>query len=160
LREVVPPIGPLVPRAIAGRRIGVVADPALAEALCSYLAELGAEVVPPLVRCRREESVAAALRGPRPGGVRPHDPSLDSLGAWVRAAGADGPLDLVVGSSRERELLKSSGVPFLELGYPSVHWRPLVAAPNLGFAGALHLAHRISNRLADTGFERMARDKA
>ncbi|MBM4398655.1 MAG: hypothetical protein FJ087_23580, partial [Deltaproteobacteria bacterium] len=30
LREVVPPIGPLVPRAIAGRRIGVVSDPALA----------------------------------------------------------------------------------------------------------------------------------
>lgn len=152
LRAVVPGIAPLVPCRIAGRRIGVVADPATATGLSAFLAELGADVVRPLIRCRRPEDVPEGLRSDD--GIRRHDPSLDSLRAWFRAATAVAPLDLVIGSSREREMLPA-GIPFLEMGYPSVHWRPLSDAPRLGFAGALHLVERISNRLAETRYDRL-----
>jgi nitrogenase molybdenum-iron protein alpha/beta subunit len=158
LAGAVPLVAPLVPSVFAGRRIAVVAEPALAAGLCGWLAELGVRVEGPIVRCRRAEGIPAGLA--TAGDVRGFDPSVESLTRWMSRLIEDGPLDLVVGSSREREVLRSFDTPFLELGYPSIHYRPLRDAPRVGFAGAVHLAERLANRLAETRYERLVRRHA
>jgi len=149
LEALVPLIGPMVSRVFAGRRVLVIAEPALAEGLSEYLEELGMEALGPLWRCRRQDALPKSVRKRAQPGPRLYDPSQESLQGFVDQALREGPVDLVIGSSLEREMLSGRGLPFLELGFPSFQYRPLVPSPDLGFSGALHLAHRLSLKLAE-----------
>jgi nitrogenase molybdenum-iron protein alpha/beta subunit len=150
LAEVVPRIAPMVPRVFARKRVAMVAEPALADGLCAYLQELGMEVVGPLYRCR--DATAVGKQGERTSmNIRSFDPSVHTVTELVRTAPH---LDLMMGSSREHEVVVRRNVPFVELGFPSFHYRPLVDDPYVGFAGALHFAHRISMKLVETSYLR------
>lgn len=152
LSFVVPKLAPFVPTLFAGSKIGIVADPVLARGLGSWLAEMGVCVIGPIFRCRREDWLTSDEKSTD--GIRRYDPSIESLTSWVMNESESGPFDLIIGSTREREALRKIRVPFLELGYPSVNYRPVCDSPRIGFSGALHLAERIANCLAEIRFER------
>ncbi len=145
LRKTTPILAPLVARELVGRRVALVAEASLAVALADYLRELGVEVIGPMLRQRR-----ASSEHPKLG----FDPSVGSLDALLDEASANEPVDLVIGSTWEREAVANRGLPFVELGFPSFHHRPLLPTPVLGFTGALHFVERLTMALADARFQR------
>ena len=66
---------------------------------------------------------------------------------WTRQA-QDG-VSLVIGTSNERAAAQSLGVPFVEMGYPSLITHALYDSPWMGFNGVLWLANRLHNLLAE-----------
>ncbi len=160
LRDLVPRLAPVVSRAFVGRRVALIADPTIGIPLAAYLRELGLEVVEPVHRRRRPASIPGLERDPEDSRARRWDPSAASLARFTEETLDEGQLDLVIGSSWEREILAPYGVPFLEFGFPSMHHRPLVDAPFVGFAGALHLADRLFGALSNGTYERLVREQA
>ena len=152
LSECVPVIGSMVTRELDGARALVIADPALAAGLTRFFQEVGIECAATLYRCRRPGSISAVDSTQEVFGWPAYDPSVDSVTNVAKAALRDGPLNLIVGTSRERGLLTGFDAAFLELGFPSCFFRPIAEAPFLGFRGALHLVHRIVERFADRRF--------
>ncbi len=153
LDRVVPRLAHPVARVLAGKRAVVCAEPALADGLRCFLGDVGVEVASIVYRCRSRAGVEGRLPpDPDRPPVRHWDPSARSLAAVMAEAARDDPVDLLIGSSWEREAALRAGVPFLEIGFPSVHWRPLVPSPRLGFEGALHLTQRMLQALLDARY--------
>ena len=161
LHGAVPRLSHVVATVLTGKRVLVCAEPGLADGLRKFLTELGMEALGPMYRCRTLPGVQARLPDdPERPPVQHFDPSVRSVAELLEAEARIAPVDLVLGSSWERATAHHAGVPFLELGFPSLHHRPLTPAPFLGFDGALHLAGRIADALLVGRFEASLRRAA
>jgi nitrogenase molybdenum-iron protein alpha/beta subunit len=131
---------------LAGRGVAVCADPFLAEGLVCFLREMGLRV--PLVVVESRHS----------GQARPFekmgipevlvDPDHLGLRDRLEALAGGGGLDLIIGNSFKRGLLRGRQIPLLELGFPSFFHHCFHPSPYLGFEGAACLLSRIYNLLS------------
>lgn len=151
LRHIVPRIDQYVRRFLLGRRAVVVASAAWLPGIVQCLTEdLGIEVVAALQRSRRDE----AQPDTNPLDVaRTFDPSEASLRHHIDAALAQGGLDLVIGSSWERNALHRAhqAIPFVEFGFPQERAHFLAPTPHLGFGGVATWAQRVYEALVAGG---------
>jgi len=145
LRRVLPRVDQAVSRRLAGRRVALAALPDWSEGVERMFREdFGLEVAARVRRCRLTDpgnetaEVSQDL-------LRDHDPSVASWNALLRRAMENGPLDLVAGSSWERNAIEgpAGALPFLEFGYPCMSWHDLVGHPGLGLDGTVAWAHRL-----------------
>ncbi len=133
-------------RRLAGRRVALAALPEWLPGLARTMEEdLGMEVA---VRLRRGRSAdpsdpdSPASQDPD----RDHDPSVLTWNRHLSRALSDGGLDVVVGSSWERNALQGDAleVPFVEFGYPCFAWHDLTGRPSLGVRGVLTWVERLA----------------
>lgn len=140
-----------IPRGLLHRSVAIVADPHLAPGLVSFAAELGLRVRLVGLHARDRQAAAqveralAAVGQAAPVLVDPSFPELERRWAELHARGE---LDLVIGTSNERDAAKALRVPYLELGYPSLTRHALTPSPTWGFRGALWLADAMFNLIA------------
>jgi len=117
------------------------------------------QLIGPLVETLRELGVLVTAIGCSTGPDRipavgplskiPLAPSgTGALTAFVAEARRTGDLHVVVGNGFVRQLVARSGVPFVELGYPSPTQHFLQEAPFLGYHGVRVLVERMLNALA------------
>lgn len=152
LEAVVPRLEKAVHRSFLHRCVAVVAPPAEAVSLASYLDELGMVVKLVVVLARRDaaakrvgETLAAAGIGAE---ILP-DPSFPLVEDAFRGLREAGSLDLVVGSGAARDAAKAQRIPYLEFMHPCYVRHALFDAPWVGFRGALWLADAMFNTLHD-----------
>jgi nitrogenase molybdenum-iron protein alpha/beta subunit len=146
LTELVPRLEWLLPRSFLGRGALVLADRILLPGLLRLLDELGMRVIAAGCTSADYEESADAAAGAV--GDVPRAPRLtDELVELVASARARGELHLVIGNGFVHRLLRQTGVPFVELGYPCVTWHALHHAPYIGFAGVRVLVERMLNAL-------------
>lgn len=141
---------PLLRRAVvtrlAGRRVALAALPDWGTGLARLMREdLAMDVAVCLRRGRSADPSdpdSPASRDPD----RDHDPSVLTWNRHLARALADGGLDVVVGSSWERNALDGDAahLPFVEFGYPCFAWHDLTGHPSLGVPGVLTWAERLS----------------
>lgn len=149
MREVLPPVDQAVSHRLAGRRVALAALPEWTQGLDRMFREdFGLDVAALVRRCRLadpDQDTAEVSQNL----LRDHDPSVASWNACLHRAMEQGPLDIVVGSSWERNALddRTREVPFLEFGYPCLAWHDLVGLPGLGLRGVVTWAHRLSEAL-------------
>jgi nitrogenase molybdenum-iron protein beta chain len=155
LEVVVPRLEKAVHRSFLHRCVAVVAPPAEAVSLASYLDELGMVVKLVVVLARRDaaaklvgETLAAAGMGAE---IVP-DPSFPLVEEAFRGLREAGSLDLVVGSGAARDAAKAQGIPYVEFMHPCYVRHALFDAPWVGFRGALWLADAMFNRLHDDDY--------
>jgi nitrogenase molybdenum-iron protein alpha/beta subunit len=144
-------------RFLSDRRAAVAADPAMAGGLSGFLAELGMDVPVVSVRTRAEdrlEEVRQAVAGAGLGGSVVHDLSVPALRQTLEKAANDRELDLLIGSSLERDTACDLGLGFVEIGYPSFVTHALFPRPFLGFAGVRRLADDLVNAVQQLDHER------
>lgn len=144
---------PLLERAVltrlAGRRVALAALPEWLPGLARTMAQdLGMGVA---VRVRRGRAAdpsdpdSPASQDPD----RDHDPSVLTWNRHLSRALREGGLDVVVGSSWERNAVQGDAaqVPYLEFGYPCFSWHDLTGRPSLGVAGVLTWAERLAGAI-------------
>jgi nitrogenase molybdenum-iron protein alpha/beta subunit len=132
------PLAELARRRLGGRPFGVFADAPRAAGIVATLAEV--EMRPRFIAVLHRSpggraAVEAALRDH-------HGLTLDPGVAWLedptpaQARGVPAAdCGLIVGTSVERDALLTTGVPYVELGFPSELRHFLFPAPYLGFSG-------------------------
>ncbi len=134
---------------LAGRRVALAALPEWLPGLARMMEEdLGMEVAVRLRRGRAADPTepdSPASQAPD----RDHDPSVLTWNRHLSRALRDGGLDVVVGSSWERNALQGdvTEVPFVEFGYPCFAWHDLTGRPSLGVAGVLTWAERLAGAI-------------
>lgn len=131
LRRVLPRVDQAVSRRLAARRLALAALPDWSEGVERMLREdFGLEVAAMVRRCRLTdpENQPAEVSQDL---FRDHDPSVASWNAALRRAMETGHLDLVAGSSWERNAIEgpAGASPFLKFGYPCMAWHDLVGLP-------------------------------
>ncbi len=152
---IVPRLEKAVHRSFMHRSVAVVAPPAEAVALASYLAELGMVVQLVVVLARRDAAakrVAEAIAAAGIGAQILPDPSFPLVEDAFRGLREAGSLDLVVGSGAARDAAKAQGIPYVEFMHPCYVRHALFDAPWVGFRGALWLADAMFNRLHDDDY--------
>lgn len=116
-----------IPHGLLHKRLAFIGDPFFAAAFYNFATELGCDVAALL------PTAYAAM----PDGL----PGPDAL-----FTGSD--FDLVIASTRGVEALAEHGLPFLEMGFPSIGAHALYPLPYLGLEGVPRLAELIMNRIA------------
>jgi nitrogenase molybdenum-iron protein alpha/beta subunit len=156
LKTLVPRLEWVIPRFFLARRVVLIAEPTILGGLSAFLKELGFEIVLQIVRTRKKPE---GMPGPvdRNDPMRAFDPSFTSLRLQVAQSIANGGIDLVIGSSWERDALVEFGLPFFELGYPSIIRHCLDEQSVLGFHGALKLVDQLVRLLAETDYVKSRR---
>jgi nitrogenase molybdenum-iron protein alpha/beta subunit len=104
--------------------------------------DLGVDVVAAILRRRRDPSAPDA----DPQALdRTFDPSEASLRHHLDAALATGGVDVIVGTARDRQVLRQEHrrLPFVEFGYPQESAHFLAPTPHLGFQGPITWAQRL-----------------
>ncbi|HOU54446.1 MAG TPA: nitrogenase component 1 [Myxococcota bacterium] len=151
LRAVLPLVDQAAGHRLAGRRVALAALPDWSDGTARMFREdFGLDVAATTRRCRLitpEEEAAGVSQDL----LRDHDPSVASWNEVLRRAMDEGPLDLIVGSSWERNALQGlvTKVPFVEFGYPCLSWHDLVGLPGMGLGGVVAWAHRLCAALED-----------
>ena len=167
-RRVAPLLEWVVPNAIVGRRVALVAEPELATPLAAALRELGAQVplVAHLATFAREERPPD---GRDPGRVSGRDPAVareacalggDDTAAEVQLETdlvaleercavhhAAAPFSLALGNAFVLPVFHRVGIPFLEFGFPAHTEHALTLSPTLGYEGLLALVARMVSRM-------------
>ncbi len=149
LRQAGPVIERAVLRRLVGRRVALAALPEWLPGLARMMAEdLGLEVALRLRRGRPsdpDDPHSPASQDPD----RDHDPSVLTWNRGLLAALHDGGLDVIVGSSWERNAIQGDAtrVPFVEFGYPCFAWHDLTGRPAVGVQGVVTWAERLVNAI-------------
>jgi nitrogenase molybdenum-iron protein alpha/beta subunit len=149
LATAVPRLEWVLPHALQGKRLALIADPHLGWAFGGMARELGCKVE--LRVCWADES--HLLEHERQGSERLLvNPGNDELArALQRLCWGEG-LDLVVSNSHalriHAHLGRDAPLPFIELGFPAYYSHALYPSPFLGFGGTLRLVERMINALA------------
>jgi len=149
LRPLLPRLDRAVSRRLAGRRVALAALPDWLPGIERMFREdFGLDVAVAVRRCRLPDP-GNETAGVSQDLLRDHDPSVASWNALVQRAMEQGRLDLVVGSSWERNALEEAlrQAPFLEFGYPCLAWHDLVGLPALGLRGVVAWAHRLCSAI-------------
>jgi len=135
-------------RFLEDRVAAIAADPHWAPGLVEYLTELGIRTPVVAVRSRHDDA-ANALRSTverlslAPKVLVDHDTA--SFREAIETADDGHGVDVVLGSSSERDAALMNGPGFIELGFPSYMHHALFPRPLLGFNGALRLAEELVN---------------
>lgn len=153
LAKIVPGLDRVISRLFNGRRVLLIAEPALAQSMGEFLVELGFDLR--LTVTRSIHPPGTAKDAPSARDVhRLYNPSYASLAHHVETLKESGGLDLIIGSSWERDAVRSFDIPYLEFGFPSILHHPLAPCPTLGFTGVRHLVDRLSALLLEQDYVR------
>ena len=137
----------MVSGALRGAGAVVVGDPWRVEAFRDALRELGVDV-PLAVVLRRgpgADEHRAALEDERTEVMT--DPSLPDVVERLQEGGADGSLDLVVGSGLFADAARDAGLSSVEAAFPYAFEHFAASNPIMGFDGFLRLGERVHNAL-------------
>lgn len=77
------------------------------------------------------------------------DTEADDGALRARNLGGLAQVDVVVGTTVERDLLADAGLPWVEMGFPSERHHCLTPSPWIGFSGVLHTLQRVMERLEE-----------
>ncbi|MDI7267272.1 MAG: nitrogenase component 1 [Myxococcota bacterium] len=143
--ELAPMLQWLLPRYFSGRGVLVFADRLLLPPLVRFLEDLGMLVAG--AGCTSAGGGGRAADAPLPGNPRQVPRRMADLRRFVGDARHAGEVDLIIGNSIIRQVARGSGVPFVELGYPSNFHHVLFPSPYLGFSGVRVLVQRMINAM-------------
>jgi len=148
LAEKVPAVELARRRFLEQRSVAIAADPPLARGLVELAHELGMEVPLVSLRTRHQGAIdrfAAALDGTAEESEITTDMSVGALKRRLTAIRAERPIDILIGSSLERDVARDLQIGFVELGYPSFVQHAFFPKPLLGFTGTMRLVDDLVN---------------
>lgn len=145
MSELVPMLQWLLPRYFAGRGVLVFGDRLLLPPLVRFLEDLGLRIAG--VGCT-SAGVGCDGANVELAGNLPQVPKrIADLRRFIAEARRSGDVALGIGNSVLHQIARRSGVPFVELGFPSNYYHVLHPSPYLGFAGVRVLVQRMINAL-------------